>query len=1145
MSRDRLLALLNASPLTDEQRQRVFTDFRDAEDYRDFSRRLSQTLNTPETARLGYDVSTLFKEMQPTNPDGSNMTPEQASIALVQAEYPMQPQPETPGMLDRMLRWASVSPLVDTDAMRARAEDVRQRLGAEYVQRAAQGQAPSWLERAGNEVGIALKRNAPAELLDVFTNPAQLLAMATGVGGAAATALNVQKATKAAQSLQQINRAVQTGLDVAQAASGTARAFTGTSPEDRFAGAAQALLGAASVGVSRRPELATTPIQDVPRVLSRPSNAQIAAQSLKNLSAWQRANTAGRQKTQFTADEWAQHVEPALSSYMAEQKIDPAAFTNNDIAEAMRWYVKRVEQDFDAIAKANPNQRVTFKLDRVRDQIRQRFSELPADRNDALKIVNEEFQSLRAPRTLAQATALRQQLTGKLSDLFGKTGSQQYYATQSSAVKAAYDAMVDEVRDALFRTYDEMNVKTDAGASAQEARRSIRTALQVRDRTELSKELGGQRVAPLPKTFGQSVADNVARNAAFLSGFLLSGGGGNPVMGATVGFTARESAKNALARMRGDNMTRDDIAREIASYVQKNVAPASRVTAPEGAPPAPAPEVPTSTVYRMTQGVTQEPSAPLVAQGFGAPVGTAPSPPPAPAAPAPYRMTQVMTPPPGAPLVAQGFGAPVGTMPRMVRPAASMPEPAPQPPAAAMPTTPVAAEAPLAGTMADTQAQALRSLDVLAEEAKALPDPAEAAKVLAEVEAFRAEVEAASPMPVEPAVSETPTAAISAPAPAETSAVAPPQTKRARQSRQTRQAVAQPEPQATAPVTATPAAEPVVPAPVQEAAPNAKAVAPEQAADKVTNEIVRVIDTAGAKTGAEVQRRVIAALQEQLAAAKDRESRYVFERISLSKNFPAGAALAIKPAGDESAPILAAIDGGGTLVMRGAEELPGNKGETTSYKGMWPQRDLKSLSKAQRDRAEQFNEAAQRSALIEQVEAFPAKVTVQIPGDGTFTIDNNPSVIADLIRRVSQAGPATWRLSPEMKAGSIEPTGAPKPKRPMGADAPGKKVPFNVIPPSSGDVNAYSGLIGEFIEVPAFSQYRFVVTKTPSGWGVYEYSTGIAVSRGHRTKQAAMKDAEDGIARAVKTQGLNSERMTKMLNEYDVLNTAFPRMRED
>lgn len=609
MSRDRLLALLNAAPLTTEQRKQVFTDFRDAADYRDFSQRLSQTLRTPATARLGYDISTLFKEMQPTNPDGTNMSTEDASMQSVSARYPIAPETPQPSMVDRALRWASVSPIVDTDAMRSAAEQERERLGQSYVERAARGEPPSLLEAMFNEAKLTARFNAPAELLDVVTNPAQLLARATGVGGAAATALNVSKAAKAAQVASQANRAIQSGLDVAQVVSGANRAISGDTLADKFAGAAQVALGGASLGLTRRPELATTPLRDVPDVVRRPSTAQLTAQSMKNLSEWQRSNKAGRQKYQLSGDDWSQHVEPALALYMKERNIDPASLTNDEIAEAMRWYVGRVEQDFDAIAASNPNTRVTFNLAHVKQSLNDKFSQLPADRNEALAIIDKEFASLKAPKTLADATALRKQLTGKISSLLGQTGSQQYYATQSSAAKAAYDAMVDEVRDALFKTYDNMGVKTESGASAQDVRRSIRSAIQVRDRTELSKELGQQRVGPLPRTLGQSVVDNVARNASFLSGFLLAGGTTNPVVGATAGYTAREAVKNLVASMRGETLTRDEIAQRIAQSVAKSVAPAGRPIAPPSVTPPPV-MPPTGPVYAMTRTMTGAPMTP-------------------------------------------------------------------------------------------------------------------------------------------------------------------------------------------------------------------------------------------------------------------------------------------------------------------------------------------------------------------------------------------------------------------------------------------------------------------------------------------------------------------------------------------------------
>lgn len=1205
MSRDRLLALLNASPLTTEQRKQVFTDFRDAADYRDFSQRLSQTLRTPATARLGYDISRLFKEMQPTNPDGTNVPLEEASIQAVAARYPVPPETEQPSMLDRALRVASVSPIIPTDEMRATAEQKREQLGQEYVERAARGETPSLLERLGREALITARYNLPAEAADVLTNPAQLLAKATGLGGAISTALNVQRAAQASRALSNVNRAVQSGLDVAQMASGVTRAATSDSPEDRFGGLAQAALGATGLAVTRRPELAQTALRDVPQVLRQPSTAELTAKSIKNLSAWQRANKAGRQKTTITPEDWSQHVEPALALYMQDRKIDPSTITNAEIAEAMRWYVGRIESDFDSISAANPNVRARVDVNRVKDALAKKFSELPVDRKDALAVVETEFPALRNAKTLGQLTALRQQLSGKLSDMFGKSGSQQYYATQASAAKAAYDALLDEVRDTLFRTYDQMGVSTTTGNSAQEARRSIRSAIQVRDRTELSKELGQQQVGPLPKTLGQSVLDNVARNSAFLAGFTLAGGASNPVVGATAGYTAREAVKNAIGRMRGETMTRDDIARAIAESVGKNVTPAGRPIAPATPPPS-TPPPPVGPVYSMTRTETGAPSVGQPSLGGFSPAAVTMS---ATRAGSPDIPSTVA---PDAP-VSSAMAAPEALAPRMddSRIAALEAE------IAALQTERVAAEATAPAMAARIDEPALAEIEA---EAQRVGTPEEAQQIQAAVQQLRAEAAPMSPAMADEGVAlqgeaspivarprEAVPVAMAEPTPAQQlldeinqrlargeNVVVKTMTKattytpkvaasysnanrplfklgkdgnlyvaRGKQydqltmggdtlmvgvsDAQGRPVIPGASAAASESASVDPtrmgslASEAVEPAPVREAAPSTPVVTPATAATQVNQELARVIDVEGAKTGAEVQRRVIAALQDELGAVRSRMGAYRTEwGMGTAQKAYTDNVLMVYPQGDDAAPFALAVDKDGNIVGRNGEFFPKAEQESLRVPGetVMPRKNDTRITRAPVDTARNNLEAAAAQYLAGE----SGKMTVQIPGDGTFTINRTPFALEEMIRRVSKAGPQAWRLSSEMKAGaplSDKPKAAVKAG--IGADAPGKKIPFVAATTRAYDPETSGSIVAEFIDFPLMPTHRFVVGKLPTGWAVFEYSTGKSVSSAASSKAKAIEQAFTAVA-ALKNpqQALESE-----VVKYPVLNTAFPARREE
>lgn len=346
---------------------------------------------------------------------------------------------------------------------------------------------------------------------------------------------------------------------------------------------------------------------------------------------------------------------------------------------------------------------------------------------------------------------------------------------------------------------------------------------------------------------------------------------------------------------------------------------------------------------------------------------------------------------------------------------------------------------------------------------------------------------------------------------------------------------AAPLPAKPAPPLAEPAPQPQAPA--AEAPATAPVDTPAEASEQVRKEVTRIINTEGATTGAEVQRRVIATLQEELARVRSQISAYDMEWSEGTES----SQLVVSPKGQDSDKFLLAVDGDGNVIGRNGQYLKAKNREALSLPAdtAYSKKKDTRITPAPVDSARRNIEAAAAQYLA----GNSGKVTIQIPGDGTFTINQTPFALEEMIRRVSKAGPQAWRLSPEMKAGTAAPSN-PRPavKAAKGADAPGKRVPFNIALPSGAEWDKYGAIVGEFIEMPEAPNYRFVVARTPSGWGVYEYSTGIRV--GKATFSTKAKAVADATATAVSLTGF-SDKVGKAIKHLPALNTAFPARREE
>lgn len=219
--------------------------------------------------------------------------------------------------------------------------------------------------------------------------------------------------------------------------------------------------------------------------------------------------------------------------------------------------------------------------------------------------------------------------------------------------------------------------------------------------------------------------------------------------------------------------------------------------------------------------------------------------------------------------------------------------------------------------------------------------------------------------------------------------------------------LAQPEP-ATVP---TPAPEPTPPEPAKvvpiKRTPKAKATvvdAPPSAADTPAAAAERVIDVAGAVTGKDVQGRVVSALTEELANAQQAAK---FKTIEFSAGRPSSGSYGRIMVDDQP---VAYVDKYGTIkwfdeptsytTAQGqrvaAPESPHGK---MSLEGRMDEKTPGQIAR----------EATTQVARQLGKEQGAGLLRVQIPGDGTFTVERNPHAIGELIRRISAGGPSIWQ----------------------------------------------------------------------------------------------------------------------------------------
>jgi len=169
----------------------------------------------------------------------------------------------------------------------------------------------------------------------------------------------------------------------------------------------------------------------------------------------------------------------------------------------------------------------------------------------------------------------------------------------------------------------------------------------------------------------------------------------------------------------------------------------------------------------------------------------------------------------------------------------------------------------------------------------------------------------------------------------------------------------------------------------------AKPVKPETAAAKVVAEVKKVVNTEGAKSAADVHRRVIASLEEELEAA------------SALAGFKEAAFSAGKAYGGLEGRIT--IDGEPVASMDRYGHL----------KWFYPEEDalsqLELPSSAKGTRSEMQGDAVTSVAKALSNYRNAGTVTVDIPGDGSFTVERNPYAIQRVIDRIKSGGAKPWQ----------------------------------------------------------------------------------------------------------------------------------------
>lgn len=183
----------------------------------------------------------------------------------------------------------------------------------------------------------------------------------------------------------------------------------------------------------------------------------------------------------------------------------------------------------------------------------------------------------------------------------------------------------------------------------------------------------------------------------------------------------------------------------------------------------------------------------------------------------------------------------------------------------------------------------------------------------------------------------------------------------------------------------------------------APAQPPAVAAQRVLNQIERVVDLAGAKGGADIQKRVIAVLDaEKVDAAKAAGFSELVYQPGKAYGGREGHILA-------DGQRIASVDRYGAITW--ADDAPAYTTAKGAHVASQSSHERLNIGRDHTaGETGRYSVAAVAKALATERKA--GRISVQIPGDGTFTIERNPYAIAEVIRRIRTSGPAVWRIAP-------------------------------------------------------------------------------------------------------------------------------------
>lgn len=165
------------------------------------------------------------------------------------------------------------------------------------------------------------------------------------------------------------------------------------------------------------------------------------------------------------------------------------------------------------------------------------------------------------------------------------------------------------------------------------------------------------------------------------------------------------------------------------------------------------------------------------------------------------------------------------------------------------------------------------------------------------------------------------------------------------------------------------------------AAPATAAATPARAAQHVTDELARVVNVDGARSAKDVQARVLAALNEELAVAPTHAG---FTE-----------ATARRYGGGKTGTVTGYVDGTRVVDVDSLGHVRETGRNIPGFRDMGPKEQERAVAALAAKLAGDANKAG--------------SVSIKIPGDGTFTIARNPHSLGEVIRRISSAGPSPWK----------------------------------------------------------------------------------------------------------------------------------------